>query len=142
MIFGAFRHSRRCLKLSTTKIGMKKSPPPQKKKKMTKCELEKNDLNPNLLQGQTFSDYALRLVGRWPNSARRQAGSGRISVGSIEVFLVVVVSMVVVVVVSMVVVVVAVVVLMVVVVGEEICFALTRDKLLGSNRWIVELTLK
>ena len=45
-------------------------------------------------------------------------------------------------VVSMVVVVVAVVVLMVVVVGEEICFALTRDKLLGSNRWIVELTLK
>ena len=111
-------------------------PPP--KKKMTKCELEKNDLNPNLLQGQTFSDYALRLVGRWPNSARRQAGSGRISVGSIEVFLVVVVSMVV----SMVVVVVAVVVLMVVVVGEEICFALTRDKLLGSNRWIVELTLK
>ena len=111
------------------------SPPP---KKMTKCELEKNDLNPNLLQGQTFSDYALRLVGRWPNSARRQAGSGRISVGSIEVFLVVVVSMVV----SMVVVVVAVVVLMVVVVGEEICFALTRDKLLGSNRWIVELTLK
>ena len=105
---------------------------------MTKCELEKNDLNPNLLQGQTFSDYALRLVGRWPNSARRQAGSGRISVGSIEVFLVVVVSMVV----SMVVVVVAVVVLMVVVVGEEICFALTRDKLLGSNRWIVELTLK
>ena len=80
----------------------------------------------------------MRLVGRWPNSARRQAGSGRISVGSIEVFLVVVVSMVV----SMVVVVVAVVVLMVVVVGEEICFALTRDKLLGSNRWIVELTLK
>lgn len=70
---------------------------------------------------------ALRLVGRWPNSARRQAGSGRISVGSIEVFLVVVVSMVV----SMVVVVVAVVVLMVVVVGEEICFALTRDKLLS-----------
>ena len=115
---------------------------------MTKCELGKNDLNPNLLQGQTFSDYALRLVGRWPNSARRQAGSGRISVGSIEVFLVVVVSMVV----SMVVVVVAVVVLMVVVVvvvvvvvivvAEEICFALTRDKLLGSNRWIVELTLK
>ena len=94
---------------------------------MTKCELEKNDLNPNLLQGQTFSDYALRLVGRWPNSARRQAGSGRISVGSMEVFLVVVVSM---------------VVMVVVVVGEEICFALTRDKLLGSNRWIVELTLK
>ena len=105
------------------------SPPP--KKKMTKCELEKNDLNPNLLQGQTFSDYALRLVGRWPNSARRQAGSGRISVGSIEVFLVVVVSMVV-----------SMVVVVVVVVGEEICFALTRDKLLGSSRWIVELTLK
>ena len=105
---------------------------------MTKCELEKNDLNPNLLQGQTFSDYALRLVGRWPNSARRQAGSGRISVGSMEVFLVVVVSMVV----SMGGVGVAGGGLMVVVVGEEICFALTRDKLLGSNRWIVELTLK
>ena len=66
----------------------------------------------------------MRLVGRWPNSARRQAGSGRLSVGSMEVFLVVVV----VVVVSM--------------VGEEICFALTRDKLLGSSRWILELTLK
>ena len=46
-------------------------------------------------------------------------------------FLVVVVSMVV-----------SMVVVVVVVVGEEICFALTRDKLLGSNRWIVELTLK
>ena len=117
-------------------------PPPQK---MTKCELEKNDLNPNLLQGQTFSDYALRLVGRWPNSARRQAGSGRISVGSIEVFLVVVVvvPLVVVMLVSIVVLMVVVaVVVVVVVVGEEICFALTRDKLLGSSRWIVKLTLK
>ena len=117
------------------------SPP----KKMTKCELEKNDLNPNLLQGQTFSDYALRLVGRWPNSARRQAGSGRISVGSIEVFLVVVVvvPLVVVMLVSIVVLMVVVaVVVVVVVVGEEICFALTRDKLLGSSRWIVKLTLK
>ena len=69
----------------------------------------------------------MRLVGRWPNSARRQAGRGRISVGSMEVFLVVVVAVVVVWVVSM-------VVLVVSMVGEEICFALTRDKLLGSSR--------
>ena len=48
-----------------------------------------------------------------------------------EVFMVVVVSMVVVV-----------VVVVVSMVGEEICFALTRDKLLGSSRWILELTLK
>ena len=87
----------------------------------------------------------MRLVGRWRNSARRQAGSGRISVGSMEVFFFVVVSMVVlmvvvvevflVVVVAVVVVwVVSMVVLVVSMVGEEICFALTRDKLLGSSR--------